>query len=72
MCKYYGLPTEYHPTYMALWQKQGGLKSKDLIKDNISTIREVSNYMIKKIDANREEFDKAKASMQQQTQEPTQ
>jgi hypothetical protein len=69
MCKYYGLPTEYHPTYMALWEKQGGLKSKDLIKNNISTIREVSNYMIKKIDANRGEFDKAKAQMQQQAQQ---
>jgi len=68
MCRYYGLPTPYHPTYIALWEKQGGVKSKDLIKENIVTIRDVSNYMIAKIDAHREEFDKARTQMQQQSQ----
>lgn len=68
LCKHYGLPTEHHPTYMALWEKQGGLRSKDLIKENIATIREVSNFMIKQIEVYRDEFDKAKAQMPQKTQ----
>jgi hypothetical protein len=66
LCKHYDLPATHHPTYMALWQNQGGLNSKDLIKENIETVREVSNFIIKQIELYRDEFDKAKVQMQQQ------
>jgi hypothetical protein len=66
LCKHYAIPTNQHPTYMALWQGQGGLKSKELIKENIETIREVSNFIIKQIELNKIEFDKAKELVQQQ------
>ncbi len=69
MCRYYGLTTQYHPTYIALWEKQGEIKSKELIKENIITIRDISNYMIKKIDVHRDEFDKVRAKMQQEPQQ---
>ena len=57
---------------MALWQAQGGLNSKQLIKENISTITTVSNFILKQIDKYDDEFQQARASMgqPQQTQEP--
>jgi hypothetical protein len=66
ICKYYGLPTEHHPTYMALWQGQGKLSSKQLINENMKTVLEVSNYIIHQIDTNKEEFAKAKVDVQPQ------
>lgn len=69
LCKHYGLPSEHHPTYMALWQAQGKLSSKQLIKENISAITEVSNYIIGQIDVYKDEFDKARTTMQQQPQQ---
>jgi len=64
LCRHYGLPSEHHPTYMALWQAQGKLSSKQLIKENISTITEVSNFIIGQIDVYKDEFEAARASMQ--------
>jgi len=63
LCKHYGLPTDHQPTYMALWQAQGGLNSKQLIKENISTISAVSNFIIKQIEKYDDEFQAARARM---------
>lgn len=71
LCRYYGLPSEHHPTYMALWQAQGKLSSKQLIKENISTVTDVSNFIIHQVDINKNEFDKAKAEAEMQQQQPT-
>ena len=72
LCRHFGLPADHHPTYMALWQAQGGLNSKQLIKENISTISSVSNFILKQIDKYDDEFQQARASMgqPQQSQEP--
>jgi len=66
LCKHFGLPADHHPTYMALWQAQGGLNSKQLIKENISTISTVCNFILKQVDKYDNEFQVAKASMNQQ------
>jgi hypothetical protein len=66
LCKHYGITAEHHPTYMALWQSQGRLSSKQLIKENISTITDVSNFIIHQIDVYKDEFDAARANMQTQ------
>lgn len=68
LCKHYGLSVEHHPTYMALWQAQGKLSSKQLIKENITTITDVSNFIIGQIDVYKDEFEAARTSMQQQMQ----
>jgi len=44
-----GLPTNEHPTYMALLKAQGGLDSGQLIRENITTIASVSNYILKEL-----------------------
>jgi len=72
LCRHYGIPSEHHPTYMALWQSTGKLSSKQLIKENISTITEVSNFIIHQIDVYKDEFDTARASMQTQSTQSTQ
>jgi len=73
LCKHYGLPTDHQPTYMALWQAQGGLNSKQLIRENISTITAVSNFILKQVDKYDDEFQTARAGMaQQQPQQPEQ
>ena len=69
LCKHFGLPTDHHPTYMALWQSQGGLNSKQLIKENISTITSVCNFILKQMDKYEGEFQAAKAQMTQQPQQ---
>jgi hypothetical protein len=53
---------------MALWQAQGKLSSKQLIKENITTITDVSNFIIGQIDVYKDEFEAARTSMQQQMQ----
>jgi len=56
---------------MALWQAQGGLNSKQLIRENISTITSVCNFILKQVDKYESEFQTAKANMaQQQPQQP--
>jgi hypothetical protein len=69
LCRYFGLPVGHHPTYLALWQGQGKLSSKQLIKENIATITDVSNFIIKQVDKYSGEFEKAKAQMQQLQQQ---
>lgn len=69
LCRHFGLPTDHHPTYMALWQAQGGLNSKQLIQENISTITSVSNFILKQIDKYDDEFQAARAQMGQQPQQ---
>jgi hypothetical protein len=66
LCKHYGISSEHHPTYMALWQAQGKLSSKQLIKENITTITDVSNFIIGQLDVYKDEFEAARASMQPQ------
>jgi len=68
ICKYYKLPTDKHPTYMALWQAQGGLNSKQLIRENISTITSVCNFILKQVDKYESEFQTARANMSQPQQ----
>ena len=68
LCKHFNLPTEYQSTYMALMQAQGGLNSKQLIRENISTIADICNYVLKQMDKYKGEFDAAKAQMQQPQQ----
>ena len=72
LCKHFGLSTDHHPTYMGLWQAQGGLNSRDLIKENMSTITAVSRFILKEIDKYKNEFQVADAGVEQpqQTQEP--
>lgn len=70
LCKHFKLPTDHHPTYMALWQAQGGLNSKQLIQENISTIISVCNFILKQMDKYESEFQAVKASMGQQPQQP--
>jgi hypothetical protein len=70
LCRYYKLPTGNHPTYLALWQAQGKLSNKQLIKENMAMITDVSNFIIGEIEKNRGEFDSIKAQAQQQTQQP--
>lgn len=72
LCKHFSLPTDHHPTYMALWQAQGGLNSKQLIKENISTISTVCNFILKQVDKYDDEFQAARTGMPQQNQEPEQ
>ncbi len=69
LCKHFGLPTDHQPTYMALWQAQGGLNSKQLIKENISTITSVCNFILKQIDKYENEFQSARANMNQPQQQ---
>lgn len=69
LCKHFGLPTDHHPTYMALWQAQGGLNSKELIKENITTISSVCNFILKQMDKYEGEFQSARAQMTQQPQQ---
>ena len=47
--KYFGFPVDLHTTYMALWQNNGGLNSKELIKENYETIKKIANFIIKEI-----------------------
>jgi len=65
LCKHYNLPTDHQPTYMALWQAQGGLNSRQLIRENISTITDVSNFIITQIKKYENEFQTARAGMNQ-------
>lgn len=46
---HFGLPTDEHPTYMALLKAQGGLDSKQLIDENVTTISAVSSYIVREI-----------------------
>jgi len=66
LAKHFGLPVEYQPKYMALMQAQGGLNSKQLIRENISTIAAVSNFILKQMDKYKDEFQAAKAQMPNQ------
>jgi len=50
VCKRYGFPVEHHPTYMALWQKNGGMSSKQLIEKNMGLIKKVSNFIVNRLD----------------------
>lgn len=50
VCKRYGFPVEHHPTYMALWQKNGGMSSSALIKKNMTLIKKVSNFIVNRLD----------------------
>ena len=68
LCKHFALPADHHPTYMALWQAQGGLNSKQLIKENMSTIATVCNFILKQVDKYESEFQTAKAGMAQPEQ----
>lgn len=54
--KYFNLPTDEHPTYMALLKAQGGLDSNQLINENVSTITAVSNYIIKELNKHEDEL----------------
>ena len=49
ICKHLRLPTTEHPTYMALLKAQDGLDSGQLIRENITTIAAVSNYIIREL-----------------------
>jgi len=71
LCKHFNLSTEYQPTYMALMQAQGGLNSKQLIRENISTIASISNFILKQMDKYKDEIEAAKASITQ-SQQPQQ
>lgn len=68
LCKHFNLPSTHQPTYMALMQAQGGLNSKQLIKENITTIASLCNYILKQMDKYKGEFDAAKAQMTQRQQ----
>lgn len=43
--KHYELPTEHHPTYLALWKA-----NKEKIKDNVKVITDVAKFIITEID----------------------
>jgi len=43
--KHYELPTEHHPTYLALWKA-----NKDKIKANLKVISDVASFIISEID----------------------
>lgn len=66
LCRYYGLPTGNHPTYLALWQSQGQLSSKQLLKENMYLVTDVCNYIIDQVEKYQSEFDVAKTQPQQQ------
>jgi len=57
ICNNLGLPTNEHPTYMALLKAQGGLDSGQLIKENVSTITAVCNYILKELKRHEGEID---------------
>jgi len=69
LCRHYNLPTDHQPTYMALWQAQGGLNSRQLIRENISTITDVSNFIITQIKKYENEFQTARTSVNQPQQQ---
>jgi len=69
LCKFYGLPTSFHPKYMQLLQAQGGLESKQLILENLGTIRDVSNHIVNKIKKYESEFDTTQHQTQQQPEQ---
>ena len=43
--KHYELPTEHHPTYLALWKA-----NKEKIKENVKVITDVAKFIISEID----------------------
>lgn len=51
VCKRYGFSVEHHPTYMALWQKNGGMSSRALIEKNQGLIKKVSNFIVNRLDS---------------------
>lgn len=67
-----GLPTNEHPTYMALLKAQGGLDSGQLIKENVSTITAVSNYILKELKRHEGELNAAAGDGQQAQPQPAQ
>lgn len=66
LSKFYGLPTSFHPKYMQLLQAQGGLESKQLILENLGTIRDVSNHIVTKVKKYQGAFDTTQHQTQQQ------
>lgn len=64
LCRHFNIPAQYHPTEMALLQAQGRLSSRQLIKENVSTIVDVSNFIISQIKANQGEFTGAEVPAQ--------
>ena len=56
VCGYYGLPVLENPTYTQLMQAQGGLDSKQIVLENVNSIVDVSNHIVKAIEANRSMF----------------
>lgn len=56
VCGYYKLPVMEHPTYKQLMQAQGGLDSKQIVLENVNSIVDVSNHIVKAIEANRDAF----------------
>jgi len=71
LCKHFGLPSDHHPTYMALWQAQGGLSSKQLIQENMSTITSVCNFILKQMDKYNDEFQAVKTQIDEPQQQET-
>lgn len=71
ICNHFGLPTDEHPTYMALLKAQGGLDSTQLIKENVSTISAVSSYIVKEIRKHENELN-AVTTQGAATQQPQQ
>lgn len=69
LCRYFGLPVGHHPVYLALWQAQGKLNNKQVIKENISTITDVCNHIITQVNKYSDEFEKARAQMTQMKQQ---
>jgi hypothetical protein len=68
LCKWYGLPTDNHPTYIALWQAQGKLQAREIIKENITTIANVCNHIISEIENYKGEFEVYAKLVAQQNQ----
>lgn len=56
VCGYYKLPIIEHPNYKQLMQAQGGLDSKQIVLENVNSIVDVSNHIVKTVEANREAF----------------
>lgn len=67
LCKYYGLPANpVVDKYASLTQANNGMDIKQIIKENLSTITDASNYIIKQIEKNRGEFEPNAAQQGQQ------
>jgi len=66
ICEFMGLPTKDQPKYMAQLRTHGGLDSAQLIRENISTLTAVSNYILKELKAHGRELNDAAGIAPQQ------